>query len=112
MDIRELDKQYIADTYARYPVTLLCGKGALAYDDKGKEYIDMGAGIGVNAFGYADPVWLSAVIEQASTLQHVSNLYYTAPAPKLAELLCQKTGMKKAFFCNSGAEANECLLKA
>ncbi|MEA4946630.1 MAG: acetylornithine transaminase [Oscillospiraceae bacterium] len=112
MDIRKLDKQYIADTYARYPVTLLCGKGALAYDDKGKEYIDMGAGIGVNAFGYADPVWLSAVIEQASTLQHVSNLYYTAPAPKLAELLCQKTGMKKAFFCNSGAEANECLLKA
>ena len=112
MDIRKLDKQYIADTYARYPVTLLCGKGALAYDEKGKEYIDMGAGIGVNAFGYADPVWLSAVIEQASTLQHVSNLYYTAPAPKLAELLCQKTGMKKAFFCNSGAEANECLLKA
>lgn len=112
MDIREIDREYIANTYARYPVTLLCGKGSLAYDDKGKEYIDMGSGIGVDSFGYCDPVWLDAVVEQASALQHVSNLYYTEPGAKLAELLCKKTGMKKAFFCNSGAEANECVIKA
>lgn len=112
MDIKEIDNKYIASTYARYPVTLLCGKGSLAYDDKGNEYIDMGSGIGVDSFGYSDPVWLSAVVEQASTLQHVSNLYYTEPGAKLAALLCKKAGMKKAFFCNSGAEANECVIKA
>lgn len=112
MDIKETDETYIANTYARYPVTLICGKGSLAYDDKAKEYIDMGSGIGVNSFGYADPMWLDAVTDQASALQHTSNLYYTEPAALLAKLLCRKSGMKKVFFVNSGAEANECAIKA
>ena len=111
-DIKAIDDEYAAHTYARFPVTLICGKGSLAYDDKGKEYIDMGAGIGVTSFGFADDEWLEAVTEQAATLQHTSNLYYTEPAALLAQLLCQKTGMKKVFFCNSGAEANECAIKA
>jgi acetylornithine/N-succinyldiaminopimelate aminotransferase len=111
-DIKAIDDEYAAHTYARFPVTLLCGKGSLAYDDKGREYIDMGAGIGVTSFGYSDDEWLEAVTEQAATLQHTSNLYYTEPAAKLAQMLCRKTGMKKVFFCNSGAEANECAIKA
>ena len=111
MNIKETDKKYIANTYARFPVDLVSGKGALLYDDEGKEYIDMGSGIGVNAFGIADQQWINAVTAQLGRLQHTSNLYYTEPCTELAQLLCKRTGMKKVFFSNSGAEANECAIK-
>lgn len=107
----ELDKQYVAGTYNRFPVEIVSGKGSLVKDVNGKEYIDMGSGIGVTSFGIADDVWQKAVIEQISKVQHMSNLYYTEPCAKLAELLCRKTGMSKVFFSNSGAEANECAIK-
>ncbi len=109
--LRALDQTYIAHTYARFPVDLVRGEGSLAYDEAGKAYIDMGSGIGVTAFGFADPVWCEAVKAQLVKLQHTSNLYYTEPCAKLAELLCERTGMKRVFFCNSGAEANECAIK-
>ncbi len=112
MNIKELDKIYVANTYARFPIELVSGKGSKLYDSDGKEYIDMGTGIGVSAFGVGDEEWVKAVTEQLNTLQHTSNLYYTAPCAKLAELLCTKTGAKKVFFSNSGAEANECAIKA
>ena len=108
----EKDKQYIANTYGRFPVTIVSGHGAVAVDENGKEYIDMGTGIGVNAFGYCDKEWVEAVTKQLNTLQHTSNLFYTQPGAELAELLCKKSGMKKCFFGNSGAEANECAFKA
>ncbi len=112
MSIKELDKNYVANTYARFPIELVSGKGSKLYDSDGKEYIDMGTGIGVSAFGVGDEEWIKAVTEQLTTLQHTSNLYYTAPCARLAELLCTKTGAKKVFFSNSGAEANECAIKA
>ena len=105
------DKSYVANTYNRFPVEILSGKGCYFYDANGKEYIDMGSGIGVNAFGASDDEWKSAVIEQLNKVQHTSNLYYTEPCAELARLLCQKTGFKKVFFGNSGAEANECAIK-
>ncbi len=105
------DKTYVANTYNRFPVELVSGKGSYFYDTNGKKYIDMGSGIGVNAFGTGDEIWKSAVISQLDKLQHTSNLYYTEPCAELAEILCQKTGMKKVFFSNSGAEANECAIK-
>lgn len=108
----EKDKQYIANTYGRFPVTIVSGHGAVAVDENGKEYIDMGTGIGVNAFGYCDKEWVEAVTKQLNTLQHTSNLFYTQPGVELAEILCKKSGMKKCFFGNSGAEANECAIKA
>lgn len=111
MNTKELDSKYIANTYARFPVVLDHGKGSLVWDSDGKEYIDMGSGIAVNAFGFADEAWISAVTEQLGKLQHSSNLYYTAPDALLAEQLCSRTGMKKVFFANSGAEANECAIK-
>lgn len=112
MSIKELDQKYVANTYARFPIELVSGKGSKLYDSEGKEYIDMGTGIGVSAFGVGDEEWIKAVTEQLTTLQHTSNLYYTAPCAKLAEALCTKTGAKKVFFSNSGAEANECAIKA
>ena len=108
----ELDNQYIAHTYGRFPLELVSGKGSLARGADGKEYIDMGTGIAVNTFGFGDTVWAEAVERQLRTLQHASNLYYTAPCARLAEALCLRTGMKKVFFGNSGAEANECAIKA
>ncbi len=111
MSIKELDKQYVAGTYARFNLTLVRGQGSLCWDDNGREYIDMSTGIAVNTFGYCDEVWQQAVTAQASILQHASNLYYTQPGTQLAGLLCQKTGMRKVFFSNSGAEANECAIK-
>ena len=110
--IQERDHQYIAGTYARFPVTIVSGKGSIAVDENGKEYIDMGTGIGVDAFGYGDEQWLNAVETQLHKIQHTSNLYYTEPAVELAQLLCEKTGMSKVFFVNSGAEANEAAIKA
>lgn len=112
MNIKEKDNMYVANTYARFPICIKSGKGALVYDDEGKEYIDLGTGIAVNTFGVADEEWTAAVKAQLDTLQHTSNLYYSEPCARLAEQLCLRTGMKKVFFSNSGAEANECAIKA
>ena len=111
MNIQEKDQAYIANTYARFPVVIKSGKGSLVWDENGKQYIDLSGGIAVNTFGISDPEWINAVTAQLGTVQHTSNLYYTEPCVELAELLCQKTGMKKVFFSNSGAEANECAIK-
>ena len=107
MDIFSTDQKYIASTYKRFPVAISHGKGSEVWDFDGKRYIDMGSGIGVTAFGIADEIWQQAVTEQIGKVQHMSNLYYTEPCVKLAKLLCEKSGMKKVFFGNSGAEANE-----
>ncbi len=111
MNIFEKDSAFIADTYARFPINLVSGKGSLVFDQNGKEYIDLSTGIAVNTFGIADNEWINAVTEQLTKIQHASNLYYTKPCVDLAELLCEKTGLKKVFFSNSGAEANECAIK-
>ena len=111
MNIHELDNNYVAPTYARFPLCLVEGCGSRVKDDEGKEYIDLGTGIAVNTFGFSDKEWISAVSEQLTKLQHTSNLYYSEPCAKLAEQLCVRTGMKKVFFSNSGAEANECAIK-
>ena len=111
MDLISLDKEYVAGTYGRFPVALVSGKGSLFTDVNGKEYIDLGSGIGVTCFGTGDDQWLEAVTGQLGKLQHTSNLYYTEPCARLARALCEKTGMKKVFFSNSGAEANECAIK-
>ena len=110
-EIIKTDNEYVANTYARFPLVLKEGKGSLVYDETGREYIDMGSGIGVTAFGIADDEWQAAVAKQLGKLQHMANLYYTEPCAELAKLLCAKTGMKKVFFANSGAEANECAIK-
>ncbi len=112
MNIRQTDDTYVAHTYARADLAIVRGKGAEAWDDSGRRYIDLGSGIAVNTFGYSDEAWVKAVSEQAARLSHTSNLYYTEPCARLAEALCTKTGMKRVFFSNSGAEANECAIKA
>lgn len=112
MSSKHLDDTYVAHTYARFPIEIVSGKGSLVYDVDGKEYVDMGSGIGVTCFGIADDVWQQAVTVQLAQVQHMSNLYYTEPCAKLAATLCEKTGMKRVFFSNSGAEANECAIKA
>ena len=112
MDIFSIDKEYVANTYARFPVCIKSGKGSLLYGDDGKEYIDFGTGIAVNTFGAADPEWINAVVAQLGSIAHTSNLYYTEPCAKLAQMLCERTGMARVFFANSGAEANECAIKA
>ena len=111
MNTFERDTQFVAGTYKRFPVEIVSGKGSVVRDVNGKEYIDMGSGIGVTSFGIADEEWQKAVTEQLGKVQHMSNLYYTEPCARLAELLCTKTGFKKVFFSNSGAEANECAVK-
>ena len=111
-DFEQQDKEYIANTYGRFNVCFEKGKGSLLWDVEGKEYIDLGSGIGVTAFGVDDDEWSKAVIAQTHALNHISNLYYSVPQIKLAEMLCKQTGMKKVFFCNSGAESNECAIKA
>ncbi len=110
-DIIQLDKEYIADTYARFPITLVGGKGSLLYDNNNKEYIDFNSGIAVNALGISDGKWAEDISKQLLKLQHTSNLYYTEPCTLLAKELCDRTQMKKVFFSNSGAEANECAIK-
>ncbi len=112
MSIKDIDNNYVAHTYGRFPVALIKGKGSIAVAEDGTEYIDMATGIAVNTFGYCDDFWVSAVAEQLMELQHTSNLYYTGPCARLAQLLCERTGMSKVFFSNSGAEANECAIKA
>lgn len=112
MTAEEKDRLYIASTYSRFPLRLVRGEGRTVYDAEGKCYLDLASGIGVNIFGYGDKEWMAAVTGQLGALQHASNLYYTDPCIALAEALVLRTGMKKAFFCNSGAEANECAIKA
>ena len=111
MNTFEKDKTYVAGTYARFPIEIVSGKGSIAVGSDGKTYLDMGSGIAVNAFGFSDEIWANAVKEQIDRFQHTSNLYYASPCASLAEALCVKTGYKKVFFGNSGAEANECAIK-
>lgn len=111
-DIQKKDRSYISSTYNRFPADLSTGEGATLYSESGKRYVDFGSGIAVNSFGVNDRAWKDAVIAQINKLQHASNLYYTRPQAELAELLCRRTGAKKVFFSNSGAEANECAIKA
>ncbi len=112
MSITEVDKKYVMHTYNRFPVEIVSGKGSVVYDPEGKRYIDFGSGIGVTSFGIADDEWKKAIEKQISKVQHMSNLYYTEPCGQLAKMLCEKTGMSKVFFSNSGAESNECSIKA
>ena len=111
MRFLNIDQTYVANTYKRFPVEIVSGKGCRLTDVNGKEYVDMGSGIGVTAFGFGDEAWMAAVTQQLGKVQHTSNLYYTEPCALLAKELCEKTGMKKVFFGNSGAEANECAIK-
>ena len=110
-NIKSLDKTYVANTYNRFPIEIVSGKGSVVLDENGKEYIDLGSGIGVTSFGISDEEWVKAVTDQLLKVQHMSNLYYTEPCADLAQILCERTGAKKVFFCNSGAEANECAIK-
>lgn len=110
-ELREMDQTYVMQTYNRFPVDIDHGKNATLYSLSGKEYIDFTSGIGVCSLGCADPRWVQAITDQAGKLGHISNLYYTQPGPKLAKALCQRTGMACAFFGNSGAEANEAMIK-
>ena len=105
------DQAYILHTYGRVDAALVKGRNARAWDVDGKEYIDFTAGIGVNALGYCDPEWSAAVAEQAGNIQHMCNYYYCPENTALAQELSRASGMAKAFFCNSGAEANECAVK-
>ena len=110
-ELREMDQTYVMQTYNRFPVDIDHGKNATLYSLSGKEYIDFTSGIGVCSLGCADPRWVQAITDQAGKLGHISNLYYTQPGPRLAKALCQRTGMACAFFGNSGAEANEAMIK-
>lgn len=107
-----MDKEYIVNVYNRLDAVIDHGKGSLVYDVNGKEYIDLSAGIAVNIFGACDEIWQQAVTKQLGKLSHISNIFYTQPQVILAKKLCEKTGMKKVFFSNSGAESNECAIKA
>ena len=111
MNTKQRDERYIAHTYGRYDIEIAGGKGSMVWDETGKKYIDMATGIAVNSFGGADVECISAVTKQLNSFQHTSNLYYTAPCTQLAQMLVNKTGMKRVFFSNSGAEANECAIK-
>ncbi len=106
-----IDKEFVAGTYSRFDIEIVSGKGSRVFDDGGKEYIDLGTGIAVNTFGLCDEEWTRAVTEQLGKFQHTSNLYYSEPSAALAKLLCERSGAKKVFFGNSGAEANECAIK-
>ena len=110
-DIKKMDDAYVMHTYGRYGVAVDHGNGAICYDPAGKSYIDFTSGIGVNSLGFADEGWVKAVTAQLNKLQHISNLYYTEPCAQVAKLLCEKSGMKKVFFGNSGAEAKSSLWK-
>ena len=112
MSITQLDRRYLAGTFARFPMEFSHGKGSTVYDRNGKEYIDLGSGIAVNIFGLGDERWKAAVTAQLDSYQHCSNLYCSEPVVKAAQLLCEKSGMERVFFSNSGAEANECAIKA
>ncbi len=102
---------HVTHSYGRMPLVMEAGKGRRCTDENGKEYIDFGSGIGTNCLGYCDEKWADAVCAQVRTLQHNSNYYYTAVQADFAEKLCAVTGYESLFFCNSGAEANECAIK-
>ena len=110
-DIKQLDSQNVMQTYARFDVVIERGEGATLYSPEGKEYIDFTSGIGVNSIGYGNKKWADAIYAQAMKLQHISNLYYSEPYTKLAEILIKRTGMKNVFFANAGADANEGMIK-
>ena len=110
-EVKRQEQENLMPTYGRFPVALVYGKGAVAVDTEGKEYIDFTSGIGVNSLGYCDDGWVSAVAKQAGAIQHMSNLYYSPVQTSLAAELCRLTGFGRVFFCNSGAEANECAIK-
>lgn len=112
IDVIATDKEYVAGSYARFPVNIVGGKGSELVDNNGKKYIDLCSGIAVNIFGVADEEWIGAVNAQLNAFQHTSNLYYSEPCAVLAKKLCERTGLKKVFFSNSGAEANETAIKA
>lgn len=109
--INKFDK-HVMHSYGRYPLVIDAGSGRRCTDENNKEYIDFGSGIGTNSLGYCDDEWADAVCRQVRTLQHSSNYYYTAVQAEFAETLCEQTGYESVFFCNSGAEANECAIKA
>ena len=111
-ELRERYQKYIANVYNRFSADICRGEGATLYSEDGKKFVDFGSGIAVNSFGVNDAEWKAAVVAQLDKVQHASNLYYTRPQVELASLLCERTGAKKVFFSNSGAEANECALKA
>ena len=110
-EMKALTGQYVMNTYGRFDVAIDHGEGSRLYDPEGKEYIDFASGIGVTSLGYGDEDWVSAITQQAKKLGHVSNLFYTEPSAKLAEKLCQRTGMSCVFFANGGGEANEGMIK-
>ncbi len=110
-DIKKDEEQYLMHTYGRFSAAIVSGKGAVAKDVEGREYIDFTSGIGVNSLGYCDDGWVKAVSQQAASIQHISNLYYSPLQTQVAKKLCQLTGFDKVFLCNSGAEANECAIK-
>ena len=109
--IKALTGQYIMNTYGRFPVAIDHGDGATLYDPEGNAYIDFASGIGVTSLGYGNPKWVEAITAQAKKLGHVSNLFYTEPAARLAEILCKRTGESCVFFANGGGEANEGMIK-
>ena len=109
--IKNLTHQYVMNTYGRFPVVLDHGQGATLYDPEGNAYIDFTSGIGVTALGYGNQPWVDAVTDQSKKLGHTSNLFYTEPPAKLAELLCKRTGESCVFFANGGGEANEGMIK-
>ena len=110
-EIKDLTQQYIMNTYGRFPVAVDHGGGARLYDPEGREYIDFTSGIGVTDLGYGFQPWTEAITAQAGKLGHVSNLFYTEPAARLAEVLCKRTGESCVFFANGGGEANEGMIK-
>ena len=110
-DWQELEHKYLMNTFKRSPLTLVRGEGARVWDDRGKEYLDFVGGWAVNVLGHSHPEIVNAVWEQARTLIHTSNQFYTVPQIRLAELLIGNSCFDKVFFCNSGAEANEGAVK-
>ena len=110
-EIKALDEGYVLQTYGRNQVAIDHGCGATLYDTEGKMYIDFTSGIGVCSLGYANEAWAKAIYDQAMKVGHISNLFYTEPYAKLASRLVPAAGMAAAFFGNSGAEANEGMIK-
>ena len=110
-ELKALDETYVMHTYGRFPVDIDHGQGATLYSLSGRKYIDFTSGIGVNSLGYGNPKWMAAITEQIGKLGHISNLFYTQPGTLLAQQLCTRSGMDKVFFGNSGAEANEAMIK-
>lgn len=112
MTTSQLDSRYLAQTYTRYPLEIAGGKGSTVFGKDGRKYIDLGSGIAVNIFGLNDEAWKAAIWAQLNSYQHCSNLYVSEPVAKLAQMLCERAQMERVFFSNSGAESNECAIKA